>query len=400
MCLPRSPSVAQLEALADRRRRRRARANAWMCGSSRRRPITSPPGGGTLARPKRASSGPASRNEARIRLGEHARRARTTTRPPASTRTSFGPVHSTSPPMLASSSIIVSTSRMRGTFVSATGSLGEQARGEDRQGAVLVPGRRGRARSAAGRPRSRRTRRASLRRASGPRGGILARAVDATRDQAWETLTRYTQSEALRRHALAVEAAVGAYARQFRRGRGALAGRPRCCTTSTTRCTRRSTSTRRTAPRSCARRAIPRRCRGGALARRAPRPAARHAAEEDALRLRRAGGFIHACGLVRPDRARGARAEVGEEEAEAAVVRGRASTARTSTRAPRSSGIELDEHIAFVIDAMQPIAPSSGCGPAPRARRRAGRGRRRSSTSRTRRGPGRGREVADETPCS
>ena len=43
-------------------------ANAWMCGSSRRRPITSPPGGGTLTAPRRDSSGPASRNEARIRL--------------------------------------------------------------------------------------------------------------------------------------------------------------------------------------------------------------------------------------------------------------------------------------------------------------------------------------------
>ena len=36
-----------------------------------------------------------------------------------------------------------------------------------------------------------------------------------SREQAWETLTRYTQSDALRRHALAVEAAVRAYARKF-----------------------------------------------------------------------------------------------------------------------------------------------------------------------------------------
>src|SRR6266566_8803019 len=36
-----------------------------------------------------------------------------------------------------------------------------------------------------------------------------------TREQAWETLTKYTESEALRRHALAVEAAVAAYARKF-----------------------------------------------------------------------------------------------------------------------------------------------------------------------------------------
>src|SRR5438034_6840834 len=39
--------------------------------------------------------------------------------------------------------------------------------------------------------------------------------MPTTREQAWETLTKYTQSEALRRHALAVEAAVGAYARRF-----------------------------------------------------------------------------------------------------------------------------------------------------------------------------------------
>src|ERR671933_2694490 len=36
-----------------------------------------------------------------------------------------------------------------------------------------------------------------------------------TRDEAWTTLAKYTQSKALRRHALAVEAAVGAYARKF-----------------------------------------------------------------------------------------------------------------------------------------------------------------------------------------
>jgi len=39
--------------------------------------------------------------------------------------------------------------------------------------------------------------------------------VEVTRDRAWDTLTRYTKSEALLRHALAVEAAVGAYARKL-----------------------------------------------------------------------------------------------------------------------------------------------------------------------------------------
>ena len=37
----------------------------------------------------------------------------------------------------------------------------------------------------------------------------------ATRDQAWDTLTKYTSSESLLRHALAVEASTAAYARKF-----------------------------------------------------------------------------------------------------------------------------------------------------------------------------------------
>ena len=51
---------------------------------------------------------------------------------------------------------------------------------------------------------------------NGGRGGraaaIVPAAVDLTRERAWETLTRYTKSEALLRHALAVEASTRAYA--------------------------------------------------------------------------------------------------------------------------------------------------------------------------------------------
>jgi putative nucleotidyltransferase with HDIG domain len=42
--------------------------------------------------------------------------------------------------------------------------------------------------------------------------GYPSPALEVTRDRAWETLTRYTKSEALLRHALAVEASVGWYA--------------------------------------------------------------------------------------------------------------------------------------------------------------------------------------------
>jgi putative nucleotidyltransferase with HDIG domain len=39
--------------------------------------------------------------------------------------------------------------------------------------------------------------------------------MDKTRDQAWATLTKYTKSESLLRHALAVEASTASYARRF-----------------------------------------------------------------------------------------------------------------------------------------------------------------------------------------
>jgi putative nucleotidyltransferase with HDIG domain len=39
--------------------------------------------------------------------------------------------------------------------------------------------------------------------------------LEPTRENAWETLTRYTKSESLQRHALAVEASMAWYARHF-----------------------------------------------------------------------------------------------------------------------------------------------------------------------------------------
>jgi putative nucleotidyltransferase with HDIG domain len=44
---------------------------------------------------------------------------------------------------------------------------------------------------------------------------MLATALEKSRADAWETLTRYTKSEALLRHALAVEASTASYARRF-----------------------------------------------------------------------------------------------------------------------------------------------------------------------------------------
>ena len=45
--------------------------------------------------------------------------------------------------------------------------------------------------------------------------GYASRLVAPTRDQAWQTLTTYTKSESLLRHALAVEASTAAYAQKL-----------------------------------------------------------------------------------------------------------------------------------------------------------------------------------------
>ena len=123
--------------------RRRARAKASRCGSRRRRPMTSPPGGGISARPKRASSGPASRNEARMRSDELAVDvARRRRRPRRRARPRCSPRHVDASRRGASSSAsIASTSRMRGHVAHDDLLLGEHGGGEDGQGGVLVAGR-------------------------------------------------------------------------------------------------------------------------------------------------------------------------------------------------------------------------------------------------------------------
>src|SRR6059058_4000376 len=45
--------------------------------------------------------------------------------------------------------------------------------------------------------------------------GYASQPVQPTRQQAWETLTKYTKSESLLRHAMAVEASTAAYAGKF-----------------------------------------------------------------------------------------------------------------------------------------------------------------------------------------
>src|SRR6266550_3899770 len=114
----------------------RSSARKWV--STRRRPITSPPGGGRFTRPNRASIGPASRMDARIRaesLGSSSRGSAAA----VFTSTEFGAVHATAAPKWASSSSMVSTSRMWGTLSMRQGPSASRVAARMGSAAFLFP---------------------------------------------------------------------------------------------------------------------------------------------------------------------------------------------------------------------------------------------------------------------
>jgi len=183
--------------------------------------------------------------------------------------------------------------------------------------------------------------------------------MEPTRERAWETLTRHTQSEALLRHALAVEASVRAYARRFGEdeefwGTTALLHdfdweiHP----------------TLDQHPQD-----------GAAILREEGYPEQMieailsHAEHLDVPRdtqLKKTlfacdelSGFIHACALVRPTGLEGmtpksVKKKLKQPSFAAGVNRD------DVYKGAEDLGIDLDEHIAFVIDALQPIAGELG----------------------------------------
>jgi putative nucleotidyltransferase with HDIG domain len=191
--------------------------------------------------------------------------------------------------------------------------------------------------------------------------------VQPTRDQAWETLTKYTQSEALRRHALAVEAAVGAYARKF--GEDEELWR---VTALLHDFDYEMHPTLDKHPQDGApilrEEGYPEEVVEGVLShaehlglpRDTPMKKTLFACDELA-------GFIHACGLVRPD---------GIETLEPKSVRKKLKQPSFAAGVNRDDvtngadelGVDLNEHIAFVTEAMRPIASQLGLRTAADAR--------------------------------
>jgi putative nucleotidyltransferase with HDIG domain len=183
--------------------------------------------------------------------------------------------------------------------------------------------------------------------------------VEVTRDRAWETLTRYTQSEALLRHALAVEAAVRAYARRIG-GDEEFWG----ATALLHDFDYEIHPTLDKHPQD-----------GAAILREEGYPEeliesvlshAEHLEMPRDTDLKKTlfacdelAGFIHACGLVRPD---------GIETLTPKSVKKKLKQPSFAAGVHRDEvyagadliGVELDEHIQIVTDAMKPIAGELG----------------------------------------
>jgi putative nucleotidyltransferase with HDIG domain len=183
--------------------------------------------------------------------------------------------------------------------------------------------------------------------------------LEVTRERAWETLTRYTKSEALLRHALAVEASVRAYARKFGEDEE-LWG----VTALLHDFDYEIHPTLDKHPQDGApilrEEGYPEVVIEGVLSH------AEHLAMPRDTPLKKTlfacdelSGFIHACGLVRPD---------GIETLEPKSVKKKLKQPSFAAGVHRDEvyagaeglGLELDDHIRNVVEAMQPIAQELG----------------------------------------
>jgi putative nucleotidyltransferase with HDIG domain len=188
---------------------------------------------------------------------------------------------------------------------------------------------------------------------------MVVGAMEVTRDRAWDTLTRYTKSEALLRHALAVEAAVRAYA-------GKLGGDEEfwAATALLHDFDYEIHPTLDKHPQD-----------GAAILREEGYPEeliesvlshAEHLQLPRDTDLKKAlfacdelAGFIHACGLVRPDgiatlTPKSVKKKLKQPSFAAGVHRDEV------YEGAEVLGVELDEHIQTVTDAMKPIAGELG----------------------------------------
>jgi putative nucleotidyltransferase with HDIG domain len=183
--------------------------------------------------------------------------------------------------------------------------------------------------------------------------------VNPTRDQAWETLTRYTKSEALLRHALAVEASTAWYARHLGEDEELWRVTALLHDFDYERHPTLDKHPQDGAP-ILREQGYPEEVIDAILSH------ANHLSVPRDTPLKKAlfacdelSGFVHACGLVRP---------TGLEGLEPKSVKKKLKQPSFAAGVSREDvyegaelmGLELDQHIANVVEALQPIAPELG----------------------------------------
>jgi len=183
--------------------------------------------------------------------------------------------------------------------------------------------------------------------------------LDVTRERAWETLTRYTQSEALRRHALAVEACMGAYARRFGEEEELYRVVALLHDFDYERHPTLDKHPQDGAP-ILREEGYPENVIEAVLSHAEHLQLPRDTLLKKTLfACDELSGFVHACGLVRPDglatlEPRSVRKKLKQPSFAAGVHRDEV------YRGAEELGLELDEHIENVVEAMRPIAPELG----------------------------------------
>ena len=188
--------------------------------------------------------------------------------------------------------------------------------------------------------------------------------MEVTRERAWETLTRYTKSEALLRHALAVEACVRFYAREQGEDEQLWAAVALLHDFDYEMHPSLDQHPQDGAPilrdegwPEEVVEAVLSHAEHLALPRDTPLKRTLFACDELA-------GFVHACGLVRPD---------GIETLEPKSVKKKLKQPSFASGVHRDEvyagaellGLELDDHIRNVVTAMRPIAAELGLRTAP-----------------------------------
>jgi putative nucleotidyltransferase with HDIG domain len=188
---------------------------------------------------------------------------------------------------------------------------------------------------------------------------MLVGPMEVTRERAWDTLTRHTKSEALRRHALAVEAAVGWYAREWGEDEELW----------------RATALLHDYDYEIHPTLDQHPQEGAPILREEGYPEevveavlshAEHLEMPRDTKLKKTlfacdelAGFVHACALVRPDglatlEPKSVRKKLKQPSFAAGVHRDEV------YRGAEELGLELDEHIANVVAAMRPIGAELG----------------------------------------